>query len=268
MTSVSTNKNIDVIRDNNVLMEYVGKNTNELKQMLLKFMEESARRDSESSKLITHLTNEVNVLKEESVKTNILLESMKEKLEKHEPTRRVVKKSRDESTRVQCSCLTTKGTRCTRFVYDGETMCVMHKRMQSKKGSDKPKVNETEGGGTVSKDDTNEKSNGKKVVKRGKKSSGKKTKDPPPMHNHEPGEDPTEPCSLCESHGDIFDPTLPDHEFTGTIVDGKTLEERLRIAIEEEENESNLTSNTHSTTSVEPEKRSWADMADEDDGMI
>ena len=83
MTSVSTNKNIDVIRDNNVLMEYVGKNTNELKQMLLKFMEESARRDSESSKLITHLTNEVNVLKEESVKTNILLESMKEKLEQH-----------------------------------------------------------------------------------------------------------------------------------------------------------------------------------------
>ena len=106
------------------------------------------------------------------------------------------------------------------------------------------------------------------MVKRGKKSSGKKTKDPPPMHNHEPGEVPKEPCSLCESHGDIFDPTLPDHEFTGTIVDGKTLEERLRIAIEEEENESNITSNTHSTMSVEPEKKSWADMADEDDGMI
>ena len=264
MTSVSTNKNIDVIRDNNVLMEYVGNTTNEMKQMLLKFMEESARRDSESSKLITHLTNEVNILKEESVKTNILLESMKEKLEKLEnPKSGVKKKPRDESTRVQCSCFTTKGTRCTRFVYGGETMCVMHKRMQNKKDSDKPVVNEVSKTG-----ETNEKSNGKKVVKRGKKSSGKKTKDPPPMHNHEPGEDPTEPCSLCESHGDIFDPTLPDHEFTGTIVDGKTLEERLRIAIEEEENESNITSNTHSTMSVEPEKKSWADMADEDDGMI
>ena len=116
--------------------------------------------------------------------------------------------------------------------------------------------------------DTKEHSNVKKGGKRGKKPSLKKTKDPPPMHNHEPGEKPTQPCSLCESHGDIFDPTLPDHEFTGTVVDGKTLEERLRIAIEEEEHESNLTSNTHTTTSVKPEKKSWADMADEDDDII
>jgi len=268
MTTVSTNKNIDVIRDNNVLMEYVGKNTNELKQMLLKFMGESERRDSESAKMITLLTNEVNVLKEEYTKTNILLDSMKDKLEKYEPTKRVSKKSRDDSTRVQCSCMTTKGTQCTRFVYGGETVCVMHKRMQNKNDlNNKPVESEVVESVDVVKD-TKENSNVKKGGKRGKKPSLKKTKDPPPMHNHEPGEKPTHPCSLCESHGDIFDPTLPDHEFTGTVVDGKTLEERLRIAIEEEEHESNLTSNTHTTTSVKPEKKSWADMADEDGDII
>jgi hypothetical protein len=51
-----------------------------------------------------------------------------------------------------------------------------------------------------------------------------------PEHNHGIGEEPTEPCALCETHGDVMDPTLPDADFEG--VDDVT--ERLRELLSRE----------------------------------
>ena len=62
----------------------------------------------------------------------------------------------------------------------------------------------------------------------------KKKKKEVPLHNHKPGELPTETCELCETHGDILDPDMPDAEFEVVPVNGQTLEERLRIMLESE----------------------------------
>jgi len=54
---------------------------------------------------------------------------------------------------------------------------------------------------------------------------------------------------------------MPDAEFKGVDVDGMNLEERLRIAIQEEESE--IMSNVSNTsTNV---KQSWADMLEDEE---
>jgi len=45
-----------------------------------------------------------------------------------------------------------------------------------------------------------------------------------PEHTHELGEVPTDVCPLCETHGDVMDPTLPDATFEGH----EDIEDRLR----------------------------------------
>jgi hypothetical protein len=51
-----------------------------------------------------------------------------------------------------------------------------------------------------------------------------------PEHTHGIGEEPLEPCPLCETHGDVMDPTLPDAGFEE--VDDVT--ERLRELLSRE----------------------------------
>src|SRR6056300_740173 len=51
-----------------------------------------------------------------------------------------------------------------------------------------------------------------------------------PEHTHQIGEVPTEPCPLCETHGDVMDPGLPDAGFEE--VDDVT--ERLRELLSRE----------------------------------
>jgi hypothetical protein len=64
----------------------------------------------------------------------------------------------------------------------------------------------------------------------------KKKKKEVPLHNHKPGELPTETCELCETHGDIFDPGMPDSEFEESQDDGDiSIEEKLRKMLDEEE---------------------------------
>ena len=63
---------------------------------------------------------------------------------------------------------------------------------------------------------------------------------------------------------------MPDEEFMGVDVDGMTLEDRLRMVIQEEE-EGKLTSND-SNTSTDTQKtsfreQSWADMLEEEEEL-
>ena len=59
-----------------------------------------------------------------------------------------------------------------------------------------------------------------------------------PEHNHQPGEVPQEICGVCESHGDITKPGLPEEEFKleeGNIRD--KLKEILKTASDSEPEE-------------------------------
>jgi hypothetical protein len=51
-----------------------------------------------------------------------------------------------------------------------------------------------------------------------------------PEHTHPIGEEPTQPCPLCETHGDVMDPGLPDADF-----EGPDITERLRELLAREE---------------------------------
>lgn len=85
------------------------------------------------------------------------------------------------SEREQCTGLTAKGTQCKNKCVDNGK-CKMHSNQDTAQIQPKQKKQ-------------------------------KKTKPKPPVHNHAPGEEPEVFCQLCESHGDILDPELPDREF-------------------------------------------------------
>lgn len=92
-----------------------------------------------------------------------------------------VKVSKPREERDQCSGLTAKGTQCKNKCIENNK-CRMHLSQDTEQIQPKPKKE-------------------------------KKKKQEPPRHNHAPGEQPEMLCQLCESHGDILDPTLPDREF-------------------------------------------------------
>ncbi len=48
-----------------------------------------------------------------------------------------------------------------------------------------------------------------------------------PIHNHKPLVEPTEPCTLCETHGDAFDPNLARQTFAAAV----DLKDRLRMIL-------------------------------------
>ena len=81
----------------------------------------------------------------------------------------------------------------------------------------------------------------------------------------------------CISHGDILDPEMPDHEYKCLDVNGLSLEERLRIVVENEEN-GNPGDPEDPGDTEEPEdpgdpgdpgigNDNWADMVDEDNNV-
>lgn len=79
--------------------------------------------------------------------------------------------------------------------------------------------------------------------KHSEEAGSSKTPKPPktqktPEHNHKPGEVPQEICGVCESHGDITKPGLPEEEFKleeGNIRD--KLKEILKAASDSEPEE-------------------------------
>ena len=92
-----------------------------------------------------------------------------------------------------CQGVTGKGTPCRNGALPGGCHCRMHSREP-------------------------------KEVKAPRVKKEPKPKKTIPEHTHAVGEDPTEPCALCETHGDCMDPTLPDAGFE--VADDIT--ERLR----------------------------------------
>jgi len=157
--------------------------------------------------LVKTLLDEVKTLR---VENNQLREEFKVFREDMKPKRRVTKPKEPVE---KCSCKTIKGTPCKNSCLDGKTVCAKHEKQIETSASGKEPL--------VSKKPRVKKPIVKKIV---------------PMHNHPIGESPRDGvmCELCETHGDILDPDMPDAEFEVVPVNGQTLEERLRIMLESE----------------------------------
>jgi len=180
-----------------------------------------------NNKLLQTLVEKVTKIEEENkclrekmdsvIETNTLL---REKIEKIENMEKVVPEQGKKKTKVpkepkvECSEMTAKGNKCTKPCIPGETCCTLHMKMRERRAClpvpTEPKK---------------------------KRPILKKKKKEVPVHNHKPGELPTETCELCETHGDIFDPDMPDSEFEESQDDGDiSIEEKLRKMLDEEEN--------------------------------
>ena len=103
--------------------------------------------------------------------------------------------------RVPCIGMTGKGTACRNSAQPGHEYCRMH--------GDRP-------------------ARPVKPVRAKKEAKPKKVQ---PEHTHELGETPTEPCPLCDTHGDVLDPILPESQFESD----ENIEDRLRKLLETEE---------------------------------
>jgi len=102
--------------------------------------------------------------------------------------------------RESCSGTTAKGTRCKNMCeHDGK--CRMHANQT---------VDQT--------------------VVRQKPKKQKKVKIQLPRHTHAPGEEPAVYCQLCQTHGDILDPELPEREF-------EIVQTQIQMTEQEEEDE-------------------------------
>jgi hypothetical protein len=112
---------------------------------------------------------------------------------------RLLHAAKTQQKKDPCQGVTGKGTPCRNGALPGTQHCRMHSR--------EPKE--------------------PKAPRAKKEPKPKKIQ---PEHNHPIGEEPTEPCALCETHGDVMDPTLPDAGFEG--VDDVT--ERLRELLSRE----------------------------------
>ena len=201
---------------------------------------------------LTQLTQLVQSLHEKLdgvIEENKHLRSLLEKNTTAPPKK---KSSREE--RQQCCGLTAKGTQCkNKAINDGR--CKMH-------------LNQ------------NEEQPGTSQPKQKKK---KKQKALAPTHTHMPGEVPTVYCRLCETHGDILDPTLPYRKFvvtSETVIEPEPLQEepvqeepvqedetvpvcspRNTLQLEEDEGDQDLITQLRNLT---VQKTNWADVDDDD----
>ena len=152
---------------------------------------------------LTQLTQLVQSLHE---KLDGVIEENKQLRSLFENNRRITKKKSSREERQQCCGLTAKGTQCkNKAIEDGK--CKMHlnqNNQQSNTPSQKPKKK-------------------------------KKQKPLPPMHTHLPGETPTVYCKLCQTHGDILDPTLPSREFVLSETIIETEPEMVPEPVQEQE---------------------------------
>ena len=175
-----------------------------------------------NNKLLQTLVEKVTKIEEENkclrekmdsvIETNTLLREKIEHLEKPVPVQGKKKVKVPKEPKIECSAMTAKGHKCTKPCVPGETCCTLHMKMKNKPPVEPKK----------------------------KRPILKKKKKEVPLHNHKPGELPTETCELCETHGDIFDPDMPDSEFEESQDDGDiSIEEKLRKMLDEEEEKVN-----------------------------
>tara|TARA_B110000014_G_scaffold8056_1_gene5757 strand:- start:2108 stop:2770 length:663 start_codon:yes stop_codon:yes gene_type:complete len=219
----------------------------------------------DTNTLLLELLREVKALREDNKLLHDKLDALTVS-KQDDPKRNVGIKN-------QCTALTAKGSRCKKGCLDGTNTCKMH---ANKTGTlppenvcvndyteDNNNDNETPNQSSQSNGGTRPRPKLKPKLK--SKSGGKKSvskKPDPPKHNHLPGEIPTEPCELCDTHGDVTDPDLINTEYEEVNVGGKSIEERLLEVIE---NESMREDDDDMVLKTQIKGKSWADMVDEDE---
>ena len=176
------------------------------------------------------LSAKVDKMEQDMVSMNKTIADMKILLENSSKTKKKREPKKPKEPRVQCSAKTAKGEQCKKSCASGHPYCLAHMKKLDKEKSVVSK-------GTVAGTSGGSGSGDKNVLKKPtvKKPTVKKKKPPPPMHNHTIDEVPKSPCTLCESHGDVFDPDLPDKEWEDIPVNGKSLEARLKEMLENDE---------------------------------
>ena len=194
---------INIVRDSNSHMDKINNSVLSNNKLLQTLIEKVSKVEEENKYL-----REKMEMVHELVNTNKVLLEKIETLEKPKTKKTMVPVTKEP--KVVCSMTTAKGNQCTKPCIQGETCCTLHMKMRDKK------------------------SNTEQTVK--KRPVLKKKKKDVPVHNHKPGETPTETCELCETHGDIFDPDMPDTEFEESQDNDMSIEEKLRKMLDEEEN--------------------------------
>ena len=271
---------VKLMRDNNTHIDKSNKSqlvTNDLVKSLVDKFDKVMTQNKELEKLVIDLSNEhiyltgkietmekeykdqLDIIRVSTIATENMVMDM------HRVKKPKVSKPVNVEPRVQCKCLTKKGDQCKKYCIPDHDTCKQHANMEV---SSKPvPKDEPE---TLIPTPTPRRTQPVVIVKKRRKTP-KPVKVKPPLHNHEPGETPTEPCELCISHGDILDPEMPDHEYKCLDVNGLSLEERLRIVVENEEN-GNPEDPEEPEEPEEPEdpgigNDNWADMVDEDNNV-
>jgi len=219
----------------------------------------------DTNTLLLELLREVKALREDNKLLHDKLDALTVS-KQDDPKRNVGIKN-------QCTALTAKGSRCKKGCLDGTNTCKMHANKTvtlppenvcvNDYAEDNNNDNETPNQSSQSNGGTRPRPKLKPKLK--SKSGGKKSvskKPDPPKHNHLPGEIPTEPCELCDTHGDVTDPDLINTEYEEVNVGGKSIEERLLEVIE---NESMCEDDDDTVLKTQIKGKSWADMVDEDE---
>jgi len=262
---------VELMRANNAHIDKSNKSqlvTNDLVKSLVEKFGKLMTQNEKLIEKVEYLTGKVDIMRmeqDESTKEILdlhnKLDNVSESLVEYDKNNKEivnslpkpkVKKSVIVETRIYCKCLTKKGIQCKKYCIEGHDTCKQHANM----ANTKPNIVTT---GDIS-TDTNVEKPTKPVTVR-KRKSAKKQKGKPPMHNHDPGEKPTTPCDLCLSHGDIFDQEMLEDEFVCISDKELSLEERLQIAIDNENTEPHDPGDTGDTGVG---ANNWADMVDED----
>lgn len=265
---------VELMRANNAHIDKSNKSQLVTNDLVKSLVEKFGKLMTQNEKLIEkvgYLTGKVDIMRKEQDESTkeILdlhnkLDNVSESLVEYDKNNKEivnslpkpkVKKSVIAETRIYCKCLTKKGIQCKKYCIAGHDTCKQHANMANAK----PNI--------VTSDDISTDTNVEKPSKPNKpmtvrkRKSTKKEKVKPPMHNHDPGEKPTTPCDLCLSHGDIFDQEMLEDEFVCISDKELSLEERLQIAIDNENNEPHDPGNPSDPGAV---TNNWADMVDDD----
>lgn len=129
------------------------------------------------------------------------------------PPRR--KKSIEPAT--MCEGLTAKGTPCKNKARPEGCLCHIHLRKKEKEESGEPPAPR----------------------------KAKKTKKVEPAHNHPVGEEPEEPCDVCESHGDV---AVGEDDEASFEVDVKARLAAILAGVEGEEEDPSPVSRAHAAS--------------------
>jgi hypothetical protein len=140
--------------------------------------------------------------------------------------------------KVRCPCVTGKGTQCMKFCMEGAKTCKVHSKPPKEPKRVKPPREKKKcctginiRGNPCKRPclpefDYCERHDpaAPKVVSKVKRNKQRDI----PKHNHKPSEVPVTPCTLCDTHGDIFNQTTCVSIVEIPGKDGLTLRDRLK----------------------------------------